>query len=337
MKSESSPSLSVGFLLLDQFTLTAFSGFIDALRLAADVGGRSRQLLCRWEIIGSKSPSSSCGLRVMPDGAQLPQNLNYLAVCGGNGYRDRAIPEWLNGLLHEADEEGVGLIGVCTGTFAIAQAGLMRGAIACLHWNVINEFRERFPHLPAVSDRLFYESGNRITCAGSTGSIDLALHLITRHCGSEKAQQVIRHMMHEEIRPPSAPQTHFYTRLEGVRDGRVRRAAQLMEQTINTPMTIVQIADKVHLSARQLERAFHDTVGVSPMHYYRSLRLSYGAYLLRHTQRRVSDIASDCGFCDTSHFSRHFRKAYECSPRRHRNFSADAAVNQFEIYKRGQD
>lgn len=312
------PSLSVAFLLLDQFTLTAFSGFIDALRLASDIGGRSRQLHCRWHIIGSETVVSSCGLRVTPDGCELPAGLDYLAVCGGNGYRDPTMPDWLDDILHEADHRGLGLIGVCTGTFAIAQAGLIRGATACVHWNVHDEFRERFPELPAVSDRLFYDAGSRITCAGSTGSIDLALHLIARHCGPAKAQQAIRHMMHEEMRPPSAPQAHFYTDLRGVHDPRVRRAARYMEQTLNAPVALTQLAAAVHTSARQLERAFHEALGVSPTRYYRTLRLRYGAYLLRHTNRRVSDIAADCGFCDASHFGRGFHELYGSSPRQYR-------------------
>ena len=309
------PALAVGFVLLDQFTLTAFSGFIDALRLAADIGGRSRQLLCRWDIVGPGPVESSCGLRVVPDRPDLPDGLDYLAVCGGNGYRDDYQPEWLTTMLRTADARGITLVGVCTGTFALARAGLIGGATACVHWNVLNDFCQQFPDINAVSDRLFFDVGTRITCAGSTGSIDLALHLISRHCGPEKAQQALRHMIVKEMRPPSAPQAHFYTDLRGVRDTRVQRAVKFMEQTLNAPVSLDTVASHVHASTRQLERAFRASLGVAPASYYRTLRLRYGAFLLRHTDRRVSDIATDCGFCDASHFGRSFQRQFGQSPR----------------------
>lgn len=324
----STPALKVAFLLLDQFTLTAFSGFIDALRLAADIGGRSRQLACAWSILGREPVTASCGLRVDPDSASLPEDIDYLAVCGGNGYRETSMPRWLEDLLAEADARHIRLIGVCTGTFALARAGLLTGRIACVHWNVHDAFRQQFPGQPVVCDRIFFESGRYITCAGSTGSIDLALHLISRHCGPEKAQQAQRHMFRDEMRPANSPQPHFYTDLDSVTDERVRRAARFMEQTLNAPVSLTMVAGHINTSLRQLERCFKQAVGVSPETYYRSMRLRYAGFLLRHTDLRVSDIAIDCGFCDASHFGRSFTQEFGCNPRTFRKARLDQDPSQ---------
>lgn len=312
-------ALRIGVVLLEQFTLNAFSGFVDALRLAADRGGRSRQILCGWEIMSPHPVRASCGLGVAAAGElKDPSSFDYVAIAGGNGYLDRRQPHWLDAYLLQAARGGIPLIGLCTGTFNIARAGLMTGYQACVHWNVLEAFREEFPHIDARPDRIFVDAGERITCAGSAGATDLALHLITRHCGPEKAQQSLRHMMLPGARPSSFPQAHFYADLQSVRDTRVRRAVHIMEQCLNEPTDIEMIAHGVGLSTRQLQRRFLSALGLSPAAYYRELRLKYGAWLLAHTDIPISAIANQSGFADGAHFSREFSKRFEVTPLMHR-------------------
>ncbi len=315
----------MGFILLESFTLNAFSGFIEAVRLSADRGGRSRQINCGWEIMGPTEVTASCGLKVTPTGDLInPESFDYIAVCGGNGYLDREQPKWLDDYLYEAEAVGVPLIGLCTGTFNIARAGLMEGYVACVHWNVFESFREQFPAIDALPDRIFVDAGKRITCAGSAGATDLALHLIARHCGHDMAQQSIRHMMLEGVRPATHPQAHFYNDLEGVRDERVRRAVHLMEQALNDPPPMPELARHAGSSLRQLERCFLTELAQTPVAYFRSMRLRYGAWLLVHTRLTVTQIAGDTGFSDASHFSREFKALFGNIPRAYRCESVKA-------------
>jgi transcriptional regulator GlxA family with amidase domain len=311
--------LRVGFILMEQFTLNAFSGFIEAVRLSADTGGRSRQIECGWEIMGPQSVTASCGLVVKPSSPLIdPTAFDYIAICGGNGYLERKQPKWVDAYLRRADAAGVPLIGLCTGTFNISRAGLMAGYVACVHWNVFEAFRDEFPSIDALPDRIFVDAGRRITCAGSAGASDLALHLISRHCGHGKALQSIRHMMLSDIRPATYPQAHFYTDLEGVGDERVRRAVYLMEQALNDPLPMPELARRTGTSLRQLERCFVAELGETPTGYFRNMRLRYGAWLLTHTRLTVTQIASDAGFADTAHFSREFKELFRTTPSRHR-------------------
>jgi transcriptional regulator GlxA family with amidase domain len=321
-----SQKLRVGFILLEKFTLNAFSGFIDAVRLSADVGARSRQIMCGWEIMGPSSVTASCGLVAHPSSPLLdPAGFDYIAVCGGNGYLERTQPKWLDDYLQRADLAGVGLIGVCTGTFNIARAGLMQSYVACVHWNVFEAFRDEFPTIDALPDRIFVDAGKRITCAGSAGASDMALHLISRHCGHDKAQQSGRHMILPDIRPATYPQAHFYTDLEGVSDERVRRAVHLMEQSLNAPLPMPELAKRTGTSQRHLERCFRAARGQTPTGYFRNMRLRYGAWLLTHTRLSVTQIASDAGFADTAHFSREFKELFRTTPSRHRRDGTVAA------------
>lgn len=316
------PRLRIGFVLLDKFTLAAFSGLIDALRLAADHGGRSRQLHAGWSVMspGAHSCRSSCGVTISDlRDLEDPAEFDYVAICGGNDYLNEHLSKPLLDYLRRVAASGVRLLGVCTGTFAIAKAGRAGGRRVCVHWNVLDAFNEQFPNVDAVVDRLFIDEGDLITCAGSTAAIDLGLYLVTRHCGRDKAQQAMRHMMLQDIRPAAMPQPHFHAELNGVADMRVRKAVQFIEHRLDAPPSVEAVARYAGVSARQLERLFCLEIGMGPAAFLRHLRLEYARWLLENSTRKITEIAIDTGFADNSHFSRDFRAAYGSSPRDFRN------------------
>lgn len=315
------PALTVGIVLMDQFTLAAFAGLVDVLRLAGDHGGRSRQIHTAWRVMSwdGKPRCSSAGLTIdVAD--RLPEDpsvFDYVAVCGGNDYISGRMPEALRDWLRLAAAQRVRLLGICTGTFALAQADVIGPRTVCVHWNVLDAFRERFPQTRAVVDRLFVDEGDLISCAGSTAAIDLALYLVARHCGRDKAQQAMRHMMLQGVRPGRVPQAHFRTDLSGIQDLRVRQAAHYIEQRIDKPPPLDAIARYVGVGRRQLERAFRLAIGMSPMAFQRQLRLEYGSWLLLNNSCSITQIALDCGFADGAHFSRDFRAHFGVSPRQY--------------------
>ncbi|MFK0375958.1 GlxA family transcriptional regulator [Pandoraea sp. NPDC090278] len=319
------PKLSIGLVLLHQFTLAAFAGLVDVLRLATDHGGRSRQIEVHWRVMSMDGlpRQSSAGITLNVEGpiADDPSCFDYIAVCGGNDYPNTFLPHQLGDWLRRASAQRVRMLGICTGTFTLAQAGLVGTRTVCVHWNVLDAFRSQFAQTRAVVDHLFVDEGDLITCAGSTAAIDLGLYLVARHCGQAKAHQVVRHMMLQGIRPAKLPQAHFYADLSHIVDIRVRQAAHFIEQRIDNPPTLDAIARYVNVGRRQLERAFHEALGVSPMSFLRSMRLDYGRWQLRHDTRSITDIALECGFSDGAHFSRDFRARFGVSPREFRQES----------------
>jgi transcriptional regulator GlxA family with amidase domain len=321
--ANSRPQLSVGFVLLDQFTLAAFSGFIDVLRLAADLGGGSRQIHTAWQVMSvdglPRTSSAGIALEVSGGLAQDLDAFDYVAICGGNDYLNTHMPSPLRDWLQRVAKSRTRLLGICTGTFALAQAGVVGSRSVCVHWNVLDAFRTRFPKTPAAVDHLFIDEGDLITCAGSTAAIDLALYLVARHCGREKAQQAVRHMMLQGIRQGRQPQAHFYANLEDIKDERVRQAAHYIEQRMDSLPTLDAIARYVGLGRRQLTRAFQQSLGLSPMEFQRSLRVEYGAWLLVNSHSSITQIAMDCGFSDGAHFSREFRARFNMCPRQYQN------------------
>lgn len=308
--------LSVGFILLPQFTLLPFAAFIDCLRLAADEGDASRQVRVRWSILGSstKPIRSSCGVEMPPwETFGDPARFDYIVVVGGLLTGQLPTDAATITYLRQAAATGVSLIGLCTGPFTLIQAGLMRGRRCCVSWYHYSDLIERFPEVTPVADQLFVVDGNRITCAGGMAAADLAAWLIERHCGQAWAQKSLHIMLIDHARrgSTSQPQQTLY---EHVQDNRVRRAIHLIEQHLAEPLTSSALARRLNVSRRQLERGFHDELNTSPQQFSRQLRLHYGLWLLTHTDRSITAIAAECGFADTAHFSRQFKTLHGQTP-----------------------
>jgi len=324
--------LRVGVILAEHFTLSAFAVFIDHLRLAADEGDRSRPVHVQWSIMASRQESvpASCGVMIEPTSRFLPpESLDYVVVIGGLLHAGPQIDEATIRYLREVAETRVPLIGICTGSFILCRAGLMRGRRSCVSWYHYQDFLEAFPDHDVVADRLFLADGPRITCAGGAGAAALATHLIERHLGSAVAQKASQVLLFDKPRSGSDAQPHPPLS-ETVSEPRVRRALLLMEQNLNRPIAIAAVAEELGMSVRQLERLCREHVGLGPASLYRQLRMRYANWLIENTDRSVTEIAIEAGFADCAHFSRQFKDAYGLSPstRRlqpNRPLSGDAA------------
>jgi transcriptional regulator GlxA family with amidase domain len=309
-------ALSVGFILTNNFTLTALSSFLDALRLAADDGDGSRPIRCHWQIVGARRTPvpSSCGVAITPDKAFADaKSFNYIVVVGGLLHRGPQIDAETLAFLRGAAAAGVPLIGVCTGSFVLCRAGLMRDRKCCVSWYHYRDFLEEFPDLVPAADQLYVVDRDRITCSGGAGVVDLAAFLIERHLGRAAAQKAMHILQVDTARPASQPQPQPPIAAD-VLNARVRRATLLMEQNINDPLPIEEIARRLSVSTRQFERLFQAATGTSPTRFYRQLRLRYGLWQLKSTKRSVTAIALESGFADCAHFSRQFREFYGVNP-----------------------
>ncbi len=293
--------------------MVAFAGFIDALRLAADDGDRSRPLHCRWTVLseGRQPVRASNGVTVSTSGDLTgPERFDYVVVVGGVLHAGPRETPRLLAFLRAADQAGVPLVGLCTGSLTLARAGLMQGYRACLSWFHHEDYASEFPGLEVVSDRLFLDEGLRITCAGGVSVIHLASHLIDRHCGPGAADKGLRIMIEEPARDAagSSPQPATAA-LHPTKDRRVQRALLCMERNLAEPLRLDRIASQAGASARTLTRLFHQELGCSPGQALLRLRLEK-AKGLSSGPATLAQIAAECGFCDAAHLSRHHKRAY---------------------------
>jgi transcriptional regulator GlxA family with amidase domain len=328
------PVLSVGFILLPSFTLMALAGFVEALRHAADVRDRSRQIQCRWSILGpdDRPVRASCGVAVSPwEAFGDATAFDYIAVVGGLLSGHAAVDPRVVRYIEQAAARGVPLIGLCTGSFLLARAGLMEGRRCCVSYYHAEEFQAEFAgrDIEVVADALFVSDRGRITCPGGVASVDLALHLLERRLGAQRAQKSMIQMIFDRARPASAPQPRFDASWHAPpRHPTTRRAVLLMELHVSDPLSITAIAAQLGVSIKTLERLFAAEFARSPGAFYKQLRLQIAERMLRESTRPVMNIALDCGFADLSYFGRAFREAFGASPRAFRRQSQTPACER---------
>ena len=319
------PRLRVGFLLTPRFTLTAFAGFVDALRLAADEGDRSRPVLCRWAILGDAEATivSSCGASLMPTAAWgAPQDYDYLVVVGGLLHGGQRVPARMDSVLQQAAAANVKLVGLCTGSFVLARAGLLDGHLACVSWFHREEFAAEFPACRVVSNQMFVVDRDRLTCAGGTSVVHLAAYIIERTLGRASAVKALRIMIEEQPLPSRTLQPEQVLS-ERSKDSVVHKAMLVLEQQLHVPTAIEDLCEPLGIGRRQLERRFQRDIGLGPAEYRQRLRLERARWLLQNTDLEVTEVSLECGFQDSAHFARVVRKALGVSPRelRHAAFA----------------
>ena len=269
--------LNVGIFLWPEFPLLSLAGLIDALRHAADMGDNSQKLRCSWTVMGRECGSvtkASSGVEVRAESAFLDATrFHYIAVIGGLlRSMGKGSPDGRR-YLRRAREAGVPLIGICTGSFLLAEEGMLNGRRACLHPYHFAEFKERFTRVNAVTDLDFIDDGDMLTCAGGISVISLATHLIARHCGPDRATKAIHQMSvpnKADAVPVAVSQAIGYTR---VADARLRRAVFLLEQSLLQPISTDWLAAQVGVSRRQLSRLFIGEFNQSPGEFVRTTRL----------------------------------------------------------------
>jgi transcriptional regulator GlxA family with amidase domain len=319
-----------GILLLPNFTLTAFSGFVDMLRLSADDGDYSKPVRCAWSVIGDTFAPvrASCGIQVTPwETFDNAEPFDYVVVVGGLLHSGpQAGPQTLE-FIRRAAGRGTTIVGICTGVFAMMRAGVLDGHRTCVSWFHYWDFIERFPAVDPdllIADRLFVIDRRRITCSGGRASIDVAAAILLRHFDHATVQKALRILLVGEMQKGTAPQPHP-PGLEPATHPKVKRAILLMEQHVGRALPLEELACKLDLSPRQLERLFKAETGASPQAFAKQVRLRTAAWLLTSSDRTVADIASSCGFSDASHLGREFRKQFGVPPATYREKGSQPA------------
>ncbi|MEM7071130.1 MAG: GlxA family transcriptional regulator [Pseudomonadota bacterium] len=303
----------VSILLLPSFSMMPFSGMIETMRLANML---SKKNLYQWELISLDgncvTASSKLKIECQYSIDEVPEPTNIVVCAGLNAheYRDQAVFSWLR----KWASCGAHIGAVCTGALILARAGLLKDYSCTLHWSAIDSFIEEFSD-HQIQSGLFQVDRNRFTCAGGIASIDMFLYEITVHHGNNLGMQISDQLMHEQVRKGHDNQRiPLRTRLR-ISHPKLISAIEEMEKNQEFVLSRDEIAKRVGVSRRQLERLFLRYLNISPARYYLKLRLSRARTLLAQTTMPVTEVAFACGFTSASHFSKCYRDMYNHAPR----------------------
>jgi len=311
------PDIRLLILPLPDFALLPFGAFLDKLRFSADDEDYSQQRYCSWTVAGlggEPVPSSSGAvLQVEAVAGDLElASFDYLVLFGGrNAMATAALAPRYQALLKRASKAGVKLVGVDNGVFLLAACGLLRGHKVVVHWRHEAEFRAAFPHVQLLPEQLYCIDGNRITCAGGTAAIDLAVALLSRACGRTRALKGLADMLVDETRDSR----HALRSLEpGSGPGRqVQKAQALMRHHLGAPLAVEQLAAALGISRRQLDRQFHASHGLSAKAWWREMRLQQARWRLLNSTHSLAQIADEVGLGDASYLGKCLRARFGCT------------------------
>ena len=308
------PARSVSILLLPKFTLLQLGCVVDTLRIANRV---ARYEAYNWKIIATTDAVlSSTGISINAD---LPlgsvKTSDFVIIVGGlDGYlhQDKSVRGWLQHISHGGAEIGA----VSAGVWALARSGLLNGKRCAIHWDDAPSFAEMFPDVTATKD-IFVKDGRFYTCAGGIAATDMMLQIIGDKHGSVFAADVADLLVYSRRRSSTAVQRRVEVE-DPISTESVRRAVALMEDHIETLITVEAIAKRIGISRRKLERQFVSSLGATPKQYYVTMRMRRARKLLLETKLAVTEISFRCGYMSTSQFSNEFKAIYELSPLHYR-------------------
>jgi transcriptional regulator GlxA family with amidase domain len=185
---------------------------------------------------------------------------------------------------------------------------------------------DEFPEL-IVSSELFELDRERYTCSGGTAPLDMMLTLVARNHGAELATSISEQFICERIRDSKDRQRIPLRQRFGASQPKLVETVELMENNIEEPMKLDELARHVGISRRQLERIFQKHLNCVPTRYYLELRLRRARELLLRTPRSIVDVAFSCGFVSAPHFSKCYRDFFGKPPREERQSKFPSSTN----------
>jgi transcriptional regulator GlxA family with amidase domain len=226
-------------------------------------------------------------------------------------------PPELVDAVRAAHRAGARIASLCTGAFALAEAGLLDGRRATTHWAHVALLRERYPAVRVDADVLYLDEGGVLTSAGKAAGMDLCLHLVRTDHGTAVANALARTL----VVPPhrAGGQAQFIPAAVG--HGRDHVLAGLLPwalERIEHPLTVRDLARQAGMSSRNLARHFHAVTGTPPLRWLLTQRVRRAQELLETSDLSVEQIASRTGMGTATTLRRHFGEQLGVPPETYR-------------------
>jgi transcriptional regulator GlxA family with amidase domain len=307
-EKEDAAAQQVDVLLFDAFSAHCLANTVEPLRAANSYAGRAAYAW-RFLTLDGQPAVSSSGMEVTAHGRLSDCKGDMLIAMPSYDFLRHATPDTARALRSASRRYGV-MAGFDTGAWLLADARLLDGHKATIHWEELARFEEEFPELETVRARQV-QDGSRLTCSGALAAFDLMLELIGARLGQALRLEVAALFMSPEATGGQEPIL--------ARGKPVARALALMQEHIEAPLPIGEIARRAGRSQKDLERRMKAELGATPQAVYRRLRLIQARKLVLETETAVTEIALRCGYEDPSALTRAFKAEFSATPREMRS------------------
>lgn len=303
----------IGFILIPGFTLMSFAAACEPFRAANHLAG---SLLYRLRFFGEGTTgrvAASSGVEVPVEPLPTDQDaLHTVFVCADGepaAWRRPAVYAVLQCLARRGTRIG----GISGGPYVMAAAGLLKNSRFTVSSEHAATLTEKFPDLKPEFAR-FVHTEDRVTCAGGIAGLDMALALIADRLGEDFVKRVSDQLLHTAPKAPAHLQGASLAERYGAHHPALVAAIEIMQSTMVAPLSRGEMAARVGLSERQLDRLFREKRQCSFSEQYRAIRVSHAKRLLRQSCLSIGDIAMATGYSSPAHFSRSYRAYFGYSP-----------------------
>ncbi|MFE3517168.1 helix-turn-helix domain-containing protein [Streptomyces sp. NPDC059166] len=220
--------------------------------------------------------------------------------------------------LRRAHEEGARIVGLCTGAFVLAAAGLLDGRPATTHWMYAPTLAKRYPSVHVDPRELFVDDGDVLTSAGTAAGIDLCLHIVRTDHGTEAAGALARRL----VVPPrrSGGQERYLDRSlpEEIGSDPLAEVVAWALEHLHEQFDVETLAARAYMSRRTFDRRFRSLTGSAPLQWLITQRVLQAQRLLETSDYSVDEVAGRCGFRSPVALRGHFRRQLGSSPAAYR-------------------
>jgi len=244
------------------------------------------------------------------------------------------VPPKLVTWLRQAHRSGADVCSVCTGAFALGEAGALDGRACTTHWRRVSELQSRFPRARVVGDRLFVVDGGVVTSAGIAAGIDMALALIEHDAGPVVAGEVAREMVVYMRRDGAHRQESVYLDYQTHLSPGIHQVQQHLVANPAARDTLGELADIAGMSERNLTRVFKRATGISIHDFRERLRLERARDLMRNPTLTLDAVAAACGFANARQLRRVWAARFGESPSAARTKGENASGPRSEVHER---
>src|SRR5271165_224504 len=301
----------IGVLIFPDFQLLDAAGPISVFEIA----GRYAKQPSDIKVIAAKPGAvrSSSGVEMLARKFGSPNAITTLLIAGGEGVDAAARNLCTLQFVRAVARRGARVASICSGTFILAEAGLLEGRRATTHWRRTRQFLAAYPNVKLEPDQIFVRDGNIWSSAGISAGIDLALALAAEDFGEEIVQKTARQLVLYHRR--SGGQSQFSSLLElKAPSGRFGALLAFAREHLDAPLTVEDLAEQAGMSSRHFARAFIAETGTTPSKAIERLRIEVARQRVQSSSEAIERVALLTGFRDPERMRRAFIRAFGRPP-----------------------
>lgn len=301
----------IGVLIFPDFQLLDVAGPISVFEIA----NRYARVDTPIRVMAAKPGPvrSTSGAEMLARKFGSPNAITTLIISGGDGVEAAARNSCVGNFVRAVASRGTRIASVCSGTFVLAEAGLLDGKRATTHWQRTRQFLATYPKVKLEPDQIFVRDGQVWSSAGITAGIDLALAMVAEDHGETVVEQTARQLVLYHRR--SGGQSQFSSLLElKAPTGRFGPILTWARENLVAKLTVEDLAERAGMSSRHFTRAFIAETGSTPSKAIERLRIEVARTRVQSSSETIERVAEVTGFRDPERMRRAFIRAFGQPP-----------------------